>query len=342
MPTTSDHVPGLALAVCGASVGWLIHRHLDALSPHVVAVIVGVAVGNLVQLEPLARARSVLAPGLRTAARRVLRVGIVLVGFRLSLREVAQLGPRSLVAVCIVVAVTFIGIRWLGRAFGLGRGLSLLVATGYAICGASAIAAVEPFADATEEEAAYAVALVTLCGSAAIVTLPLLGRWLGLSNVQFGSWVGASVHDVGQVVAAASGHGPQALSTAVVVKLTRVLLLAPMLTAIAIGARRRAATSTTTAASTLTVPVTRTPIMPLFVVLFLVAVTVRSSGVVPLGWFGPIQQIETLLVGAGLVGLGSAVDIGRLRQLGGRPLLLGLVSWALIVAVSLVAVRVTG
>ena len=249
MPTTSDHVSGLALAMCGASVGWLVHRHLDALSPHVVAVIVGVAVGNLVQLEPLARPRSVLAPGLRTAARRVLRAGIVLVGFRLSLREVAQLGPRSLAAVCIVVAVTFIGIRWLGRAFGLGRGLSLLVATGYAICGASAIAAVEPFADATEEEAAYAVALVTLCGSAAIVTLPLLGRLLGLSNVQFGSWVGASVHDVGQVVAAASGHGPQALSTAVVVKLTRVLLLAPMLTAIAIGARRRAATSTTTAAS---------------------------------------------------------------------------------------------
>jgi uncharacterized integral membrane protein (TIGR00698 family) len=237
-----------------------------------------------------------------------------------------------------VVTATFFGTRWLGRRLGLGHGMSMLVATGCSICGASAIAAAEPFSDAAEEEVAYSVALVTLCGSLAIVVLPPLGRWFGLDSQTFGAWVGASVHDVGQVVAAASTRDTVALSTAVVVKLTRVAMLAPLLAFVAVAARQRAARGEGRAPG---IDAKRPPLLPLFVVLFLAAVALRTVGAVPVGWLDGIKTIETVLLGAGLVGLGSAVDLRRLRVLGGRPLVLGLVSWALVAGVSLLAVQLS-
>ncbi|MBI5089987.1 MAG: putative sulfate exporter family transporter, partial [Actinobacteria bacterium] len=256
-------LPGLAFALAGALVGAAVHAASAAVSPHVVAVLFGAVGANLGISGPT------FDPGLRAAGRRVLRVGIALVGFRLSLGEVLDLGPRALAAVCIVVTLTFTGARALGRRLGLSSPLSLLVATGYSICGASAIAAAEPFSDASEEEVAYSIALVTLCGSLAIFVLPVLGHALGMSSEAFGAWVGASVHDVGQVVAAASTRDDVALKAAVVVKLTRVALLAPLLVVIALGSRRR--TGGPRRAE-------RPPVLPLFVVLFLVAAAVRSTG----------------------------------------------------------------
>ena len=328
-PAVRRYGPGLAVALGGASLGWWVHRRVDSVSPHVVAVAVGVLLANTGVVGPLLR------PGLSVAARRVLRAGIVLVGVRLSLHDVLDLGPRALVAVVAVVAATFFGTQWLGRRLGLGHGMSMLVATGYSICGASAIAAAEPFSDAAEEEVAYSVALVTLCGSLAIVALPPLGRWFGLDAPTFGAWVGASVHDVGQVVAAASTRDSVALSTAVVVKLTRVAMLAPLLAFVAVAARRRAARGEGHAPDA---HAKRPPLLPLFVVLFLAAVALRTVGAVPEGWLDGIKTLETVLLSAGLVGLGAGVDLRRLRALGGRPLVLGLVSWALVAGVSLLAV----
>jgi uncharacterized integral membrane protein (TIGR00698 family) len=323
-------VPGLMVAALGAALGWLAHEQWPSLSPHVIAVAVGALAANLGVLPAMT------APGLKLAAKRVLRIGIVLLGFRLSLGQVADLGPRALAAVVLVVLATFTGTQWLGRRLGLSPGLSLLVATGYSICGASAIAAAEPFADASDEDVAYSIGLVTICGSLAIVVLPVLGGWFGLSSHDFGAWVGASVHDVGQVVAAASTRDGS-VTAAVVVKLTRVVMLAPLLAFIAVRARRRA----TQVDSSVPAPV-RPPVLPLFVALFLCAVVVRSTGVLSAGSVARLQQWETVAIGMGLVGLGAQVRIARLRQVGARPLVLGLASWLLVGAVSLGAVTAIG
>jgi uncharacterized integral membrane protein (TIGR00698 family) len=317
---------GIAVALIGALIARAVHQQVDWLSPLVVAVMLGSIVANVTPPRPAVRR------GLAWTARHVLRVGIVLVGLRLSLSDVAELGPRALVAVCVVVTATFVGTQWLGRRLGLSPGLSMLVAVGYSICGASAIAAAEPFADATEEEVAYSIALVTLCGSLAIAVLPAVGSLLGLDSHQFGSWVGASVHDVGQVVATASLRNDGALQAAVVVKLTRVVLLAPLLAMIAIRQRR--------ASSEVGAEAKRPPLLPWFVALFMVAVVVRTIGTVPKVWLGLVKNIETLLLSMGLVGLGTGVRIAKLRVLGGRPLVLGLASWVLVGAVSLGAVAV--
>lgn len=327
------NLPGLSVALAVAVIGYIVHEAVDILSPHVIAVALGVLGATFGRVEASFR------PGLKVAAKRVLRIGIVLLGFRLSLGELGELGPGALVSVAIVVVATFFGTQWMARRLGLSPALGLLMATGYSICGASAIAAVEPFADASEEEVAYSIALVTLCGTLAIVVLPSLGTLLGLSAHDFGSWVGASVHDVGQVVAAASTHGPDALKAAVVVKLVRVALLAPLLAMIAIAARRRSGGGDRVEGAR------RPPILPLFIVLFLVAVAVRSSGIVPESSaddvFGHIKTAETILLAMGLLGLGSNVDLRSLRRVGGKPLVLGLASWALVAVVSIAAVAVT-
>ncbi len=319
------------MAAGGAAVGLLAHERWPSLSAHVVAVMVGVVIGNS------ALDRGVAPVGLRFAARHVLRLGIVVLGLRLSMGDVVDLGPGLIVAVVIVVACTFLGTQAIGRALGLGPGLSLLVATGYSICGASAIAAAEPFADASEAEVAYSIGLVTLCGSLAIAVLPVLGTMLGLPSETFGAWVGASVHDVGQVVAAASTRDATAVEAAVVVKLTRVALLAPLLALVAVQARRSARCPASDVGGC---PTTRPPVLPWFVIAFLVAVAVRSAGWLNDAQLDAARHLETFLIGAGLVGLGSQVEWRRLRCLGGRPLVLGLVSWTLIAVTSLAAVTV--
>lgn len=316
------------------AVAWAISHFIsESISPLVAAVVLGAAITNLGINRPT------FGPGLRLAAKKLLRLGIVLLGFRLSIGELAKVGAPGLLVVALVVAVTFFGTQWMGRALGLSRSLSLLVATGYSICGASAIAAMEPMADATEEEVAYSVALVTLAGTLAIFLLPPLGVLLGMDAHLYGSWVGASVHDVGQVVAAASGWTSgidESRKSAIIIKLTRVILLAPMVAGVSLAHRRRVlkAHQTNTEEGAAERPAKLPPIVPLFVAGFLAAVVIRSAGVISPATASGIKVAEGLLLSAALVGLGAGVDVKRLFRLGGKPLLLGGISWLLIAVVS--------
>jgi uncharacterized membrane protein YadS len=174
-----------------------------------------------------------------------MRIGIVLLGLQLALGDVLKLGWQTLLVVLVVVFATFFGTQWLGGRMRLPGRQPLLIATGFAICGASAVAAMEgvtrrPGQSADDPDPVVAVALVTLCGSLAILVLPLLRGPLGLHDpAMFGHWVGASVHDVGQVVATSGSGGAAAVKGAVVVKLMRVAMLAPMVAGTAVAWRRR-------------------------------------------------------------------------------------------------------
>jgi uncharacterized membrane protein YadS len=296
----------------------------------------------------------------------MMRGGIVLLGVQLGLGEVLAFGWRSLVLVVVVVFATFFGTQWLGRRMGLPGRQPLLIATGFAICGAAAVAAMESVtrrgddreedADTADADPLVAVALVTLCGSLAILVLPLLRGPLGLGDVQFGHWVGASVHDVGQVVAAAGTAGAVAVQPAVVVKLMRVAMLAPMVAGAALVERRRAAgdgwktagegrkavgEGPTSEEGQQRIGGGRPPLLPLFVVGFLLMVALRSTGWLPVSAVGHAKQAQDLLLTAGMFGLGSGVRVRELARTGLKPVLLGLASWALIAAVAYIGVRLT-
>jgi uncharacterized integral membrane protein (TIGR00698 family) len=289
-------------------------------SPLFVAVAAGVVVGNVLPATSNAR------PLLRFAATWLLRVGVVLLGLRLSLADLGRIGPRGLIVVLVTVSATFFGAQWLGHRLGVTSDLSLLVGTGYAICGISAVTALNGVIRAEDEEATYAIGLVTLAGSLSIIVLPLLGQ--GLDPIAFGTWVGGAVHDVAQTVATASTSTDAATEAAIVVKLTRVALLAPLVLAVTVWRRR-------------TRPIDETrkpPIIPWFIVGFLMLVAVRSTGWLDQGLLDGIRRLELWLFIVALFGVGSGVSLTRLRRLGGRPLQLGLLTWLVVAGISYLGV----
>ncbi|WP_121179067.1 YeiH family protein [Streptomyces sp. 1114.5] len=349
--------PGLLLAALGVAAAVGVHAVVPAVPKLTAAVVLGMAAAHLPGLRPVVR--GVARPGLSMAGKRLMRLGIVLLGLKLSLDDVLGLGWATVAMVLAVVAATFAGTLWLGRKLGLPGDQPLLVATGYSICGASAIGAVSQAAGSEEEDVAASVALVTLCGTLAIAVLPLLQQPLGLGEVEFGRWVGASVHDVGQVVATAQTGGAGALREAVLVKLMRVVLLAPLVAGVAVAVRRNLrrsrqgmagvrgtggvgnAAGGPGGAENSVKTGSRPPIVPLFVAGFLAMIVLRTTGVLPERALGLAGDAQELLLAAALFGLGSAVHLPTMIRTGGRIALLGLGSWVVVAGVSYAGVLIT-
>ena len=321
-------LPGLAVTTVAVTIAWLVNCVEPTFSPLTCAVLLGAVAANL---RILPRGTH---PGIAFAGKRLMRLGIVLLGLRLALSDVLALGWQTLAVTVTVVLLTFLGTAWLGRRMGLPGDQPLLVATGFSICGAAAVAAMNSVTDSEEDDVITSVALVTLCGTLAIVLLPLLHHQLGLSDVQFGRWVGASVHDVGQVVATAQTAGPTALGQAVVVKMMRIAMLAPLVASVAMARRRRAP-------ATVDEQGARPPLVPLFVLGFLAMIALRSTGILSAGQVNVSQDAANLLMAAGLFALGTGVDVPKLARTGGRALALGLVSWLLIATAAYIGVRLT-
>ncbi|MEV4645069.1 putative sulfate exporter family transporter [Saccharopolyspora sp. NPDC049357] len=317
-------LPGLAAAALGTAIAFGVNTILVAVSALTVAVVLGVLVGQFLP--------EITREGLMWTTKKSLRAGVVVLGLQLSLAEIAGLGAGTVIAVVATVLLAFFGTMGLGRLLGVSRGLALMVATGFSICGASAIAAMDSVTETEKEDVATGVTLVTLYGSAAIALVPLIGTALGMSPEHLGAWAGLSVHEVAQVVAAASPAGAAAVAVAVVVKLTRVVLLAPMVAGVSIVGRRRRGITTGK----------RPPIVPLFVVGFLAMMALRTTGTVPVVVLSAAQILATLLFAAALFGLGSAVRLGSLLRTGRRGLALGALSTVLVALVALGALTVTG
>ncbi|MDP9609683.1 MULTISPECIES: YeiH family protein [Streptomyces] len=365
---------GLGLAAAGVAAAWTVHRLFPAVPLLTAAVVLGIVAAHLPGARGLVR--GVCRAGLSFAGKRLMRLGIVLLGLKLSLDDVLGLGWATVAMVLGVVAATFCGTWWLGRRMGLPGDQPLLIATGYSICGASAIGAVSEVSDSDERDVATSVALVTLCGTLAIAVLPLLQHPLGLDDAAFGRWVGASVHDVGQVVATAQTAGPAALGDAVLVKLVRVALLAPLVAALATAVRVRArgARATGTEADGSEAEGTRAtepraegaratepravgaravgaraegatrrrpPLVPLFVLGFLAMTALRSTGVLATAALDAAATAQELLLAAALFGLGSAVHLPSLSRTGARVAALGLCAWVVIAGASYGGVLLT-
>jgi uncharacterized integral membrane protein (TIGR00698 family) len=324
------------MAMLATAVAFLINAYMPALNAGTAAVILGALAVNCGVVRPS------FVTGLGYITKSLLRLAVVLLGLQLSLGDVRRLGAAGVLVVIGTVTVTFFGTQLLARMLGLSKSLGLLVATGFSICGASAVAGMQPVAGGEEDDTVVAVALVTLCGSLAIVVLPLLRVPLGLSYLDFGSWVGASVHDVGQTVATATRVGHGAIEPAIVVKLTRVLLLAPLVAGVSTAQRRSARARRFLPEPTPVDSAHRPAPVPLFLIGFVVAVLLRSSGLMPAAALHWGQQAQQILLAAALFGLGTGVSWRLLRRAGGRPLLLGLLSWVLVATVAYVGVRLAG
>ena len=360
-------IPGLVLAVVVMLVAGALARvlgggllRIEGIDPSgrpspvsaiSVAVLLGLAVANTT------RTAAVFRPGLAFAVRRVLRLGIILVGVKLSIFDVVKLGAWGIpVVAAIILAALFVATR-LARALGLSDRLGTLAAASTAICGVTAAVAVGPAIDADESEIAYTVANVTLFGLAAMLAYPYFAHALfGSHSGSIGLFLGTGIHDTSQVMGAALSYkelfgDETAFDVATVTKLTRNVFLAAVVPGLAFLHARRAGKTGGR--------VEVRKYFPLFVLGFLAMAVVRSvgdAGVVAGGrafgawsaeaWKDVTKTLGETWAGAALgtamAGVGLTTNLRSLRVLGARPLYLGALSAAFVAGLALLLAALVG
>ena len=309
-------LPGLLLTATIAAVAMALHRFagLGGLSPLILSILLGAAIHNFIGTPVAAK------PGVGFALRRVLRAAIVLLGLQLTASQIASVGLAGILLTALTLGATFVFTTWAGRRLGVARPLTALIAAGTSICGASAVVAANAVVDAEDEDVAYAVASVTIFGSLSMLLFPLLNAWLHLAPHAYGLWAGASIHEIAQVVAAAFAEGEAAGHFGTVVKLTRVLMLAPVVILLAWLWRRGGAQVTGSGRVT----------APWFALGFLLMVGLNSVMPLPEAVRADAAGITTFMLAMALAAMGLETDIAKLRAKGMRPLALGASSWLFI------------
>ena len=224
LPRLLSLAPGLALtaAIAGAAFALRLVPGVATLSPMILAVLLGVVLHNLFGAPKAAR------EGVAFSLRFVLRSSIILLGLQITAGQAAALGVGGLAAIAVALVSTLAFTILIGRALGVSRGLALLIGVGTSICGASAVLAAKAATAGDDEDAAYAVACVTVFGTLAMFAYPLAQSFLHLSPRAYGLWAGSSIHEIAQAVAAAFQGGGDAGQFGTIAKLTRVAMMAPV------------------------------------------------------------------------------------------------------------------
>ncbi|WP_299233736.1 YeiH family protein [uncultured Halomonas sp.] len=296
------------------------------ISPLVVALLLGIVAGNL----PLARRLSATGPGLKFATRWLLRGGIVLFGLSLTLQQIMALGPRVLLLdTLVIISVLTAGYLIGTRVLGMDRETTLLTSAGSAICGAAAVLATESTIRSRPAATSMAVATVVLFGSLAMLVYPLLYPLLSMDEGLFGVYIGATVHEVAQVVAAGEAVGPDALANAVIVKLVRVMLLVPFLLIVGQWWLRHQPAEAGAERTSL--------VIPWFAFGFLAMVVFNSLVTLPAPLHDGLAMAGQLALTMAMAALGYETRVEKLKALGIKPFILALTLFVLLLGGGLLA-----
>lgn len=326
--------PGTVVAFLIATVATVFGHFVPLVGGPVCGILIGVLAGSLV---PGTRTDS-LSRGYEFCAKTVLQTSIVVLGFGLSLRQVADVGAGSLPVMLGSLAVALLAAQLIGRRLGVERDVRTLIGVGTGICGASAIAACTAVLRPRQADAAYAIGTIFVFNIVGVLTFPVLGHLIGMTGESFGLWAGTAINDTSSVVAAAYGFGDGAGPHALVVKLTRSLMIIPVTVGLAWMLSRRAARMSGRAAGRPTVG----QVVPWFLVGFVLAAAVNSLGLVPGSWHPGLEFVGKFLITLALTAIGLSMRPAQLRAAGTRPLLLGAMLSVLVAGTSLGLQAVTG
>lgn len=321
------YAPGLVLVtVITASAYGLRHLpFLSVLSPMISAIFVGMVFANTVGFSPAANA------GIAVAGKRLLRLAVALLGLQLTFMQLADIGIKGVLCAAAALSATFLATVALGKLLGVDRRLGMLLAAGTSVCGASAIAGANAAVGANDEDVSYAVACITIFGTAAMFLYPFLQALLDLAPQTYGMWIGLSVHEVAQVVGAGFQGGQLSGETAVVTKLARVMMLAPLVIGLSVVMRRSGQDRADGRASG--------PLVPFFILGFLALVVLNSSGLLDERLRAPVVSATPVLLTASMSALGLGTNFGKLKKHGFRPLLLSAFASLFIALVALLLVN---
>jgi uncharacterized integral membrane protein (TIGR00698 family) len=312
-------LPGVAVSVGIAGVALLVGWGLPVLGGPVVAIVLGLAVRRFAGHRPVWDA------GVKYCAKAVLQASIVAFGAGISLTQLAQVGVHGLPVMIGTLLAGLVAGPLLGRMLGVSRDLTSLVTYGTAICGASAIATMSVVIGAETSTVAYAITVIVVFNVLGAVLFPPLGHAMGMSDQAFALWAGTAVNDTSSVVAAATVFGGTA-AAAVVVKLTRTLAIIPLALGESWRVRRRTARDSR---------VVWWKLVPPFLVFFLAAAAINSTGLIPDSWHDPVRLMAMAGTTIAMAGVGLSASLVELRRTGPRPLLLGGILWAVVAISSL-------
>jgi uncharacterized integral membrane protein (TIGR00698 family) len=324
--------PGLLLALMVAGVATMLGWLMPLVGGPVFGILLGAGSAAVI---PALRA-PLWKPGCTVASKQVLQLSIVVLGAGLSVQQVVSVGRQSLPVMLGTLVVALAGAWVLGRLLNVRGDTQILIGVGTGICGASAIAATTAVTKAKDCEVAYAIGTIFTFNIAAVLLFPPIGHLLGMSPHAFGLWSGTAINDTSSVVAATYAYGGDAGAAGIVVKLTRTLMLIPIVIVLAILKARRE----TTGFSARAMPWRK--IVPTFLVGFILATSLDSLGLIPTSWHSALSVLGTFLITTALAGIGLSLRSADMRKAGRRPLLLGALLWVAVAISSLGLQALTG
>lgn len=324
---TLQRLPGtaLALALAVASYWLATLPGLKIMGALTVALVIGIL------WRATAGLPAVAIPGTKYTSRTILRLGIVLMGARLDFGLVAQAGPKILFLDIVMIALGISGIYWIAKRFGVPAKLGMLMAVGTSICGASAVAAASSVTKADEDEVTLAVALMGILGTLGVLFYVFAGPLLGLTTMQLAVLSGSTLHEVAQVMAAAFTWGNETGDMGTLVKLTRVVLLAPAL--IVLGLLSGGGKMTYT---------WKEPPIPWFVIGFLAVGVVGSIGLIPAEAKTMLSNASVFLMVMAMAAMGLNTQLEMIRKAGMRVIYAGLAGFGLLAVSSYAIIRILG
>ena len=330
----SKIIPGffvsLLIAACARFIEGLLPIHLVGAS--VIALFIGMTVNSF--WKP-----SILNPGLKFTSKKILKFAIILLGASLSVNTILAVGKISLSVMMFTLLTCFGGGYFIGKALGLNWQLSNLISAGTGICGGSAIAAIAPVIDAQDQEIAYAMSATFLFDMAMIVLFPIMGRWLGLSDMAYGLWAGTAVNDTSSVVAAGYAFSEVAGDFATMVKLTRTLSIIPTVIIFAlINIRLKKKTESLSCdkgKENLTEKVNFMSLFPWFILGFIALSIINSLGFIPPAISSSAKESSKFLMVAALAAIGLNTSFKEMKKAGFAPMLHGFIVSVLVVIVAI-------
>lgn len=316
-----------ALAIFSVIVSSFVPYHL--ISAGVFALLTGMA------LNPVLSKKENIKSGVAFVSKKVLRLGIILMGATLSFTQVMQVGSFSLIVMIFTLFTAFGGGYLFGRLFHMPWRLSGLISAGTGVCGGSAIAAIAPVIDADDTQIAYAISATFIFDIIMVVLFPIMGTYFGMSDLGFGLWTGTAVNDTSSVVAAGYAFSDIAGKYAVIVKLTRTLSIVPIVLIFSfINARTKKAAPDENSLSSKRSPVDISGIFPWFILMFIALVAVKSTGIINPDLSQSISSVSKFLMVMALGAIGLKTNFNSLAKSGFYPMMHGFIISTLVVIVA--------
>ncbi|MGM0549224.1 MAG: YeiH family protein [Bacillota bacterium] len=315
----------IVLALAAKAISTYIPMHL--ISAGVFALILGML------LNPIIREISIFNLGINFVSKKILKTSIVLMGLTLSFSQVLSVGGYSLIVMSFTLMTAFGGGYLVGRLFNMNWKLSSLISAGTGVCGGSAIAAMAPTIEAKNSDIAYAISATFIFDVLMVILFPLAGKYFGMSDLGFGLWAGTAVNDTSSVVAAGYAFSDAAGAFAVIVKLTRTLSIIPIVMIFSfINAKENKKLGIEVNNEREKVKVR--DIFPYFILLFLVMVAIKSTGLISVELSHNISVISKFMMVMALGSIGLTTNFSEVSDSGIKPLFHGFIISSLVVIVS--------